>query len=415
MPANRVPGPRISPLEALSRVAEAAVIVMLQGRSGSYLTWHDQPIADLQELPSHILNEHERTSLLLDENAGLSWGQLPSQASFIQCDYEYPQRSAIIVPATHVAHWDVAGRCTLIGPDSTTLQRMVQQLEVPTSPIAPPRFAQPLQPAYSAATHEQHLGRIKQFIAAGDCYQVNLAVPFHGHFIPEPHRDIAAFQALMQHSPSNFSAFFRYPNRPSVVSHSPECLLAARGPHLISVPIKGTRRIAGDAHRAWADLIATAKDGAELAMIIDLVRNDLGKISVPGSVTVTDHAQRIELPYVIHRAARIVATLNPHHHYSDALRALFPAGSITGAPKHRVMDIIAQLEGQPRGPYCGTFGWIGHNSADLAVAIRTAAISHNQVTLHAGGGIVWDSQAAAEWDEVRAKASAMATAWGGSV
>jgi para-aminobenzoate synthetase component 1 len=340
--------------------------------------------------------------------------------------------------APHVVRWDESGKCWLFGLDESVLKWMAERLagpaEVPdpaapfresdeelplvprTTAIAPLALAEPFTPAWDADGHRERVQRIKDYIAAGDCYQVNLAVPFRGRFAAAPHRDIAAFTTLMQQSSGPFSAFFRTPGRPSVVSHSPECLLSVRSDHLTSLPIKGTRRrVVGRENELWSELRAAAKDDAELAMIVDLVRNDLGRAAVTGSVQVVDPAVRLDLPYVIHRAARIDARLRPGLTAYDALMASFPAGSITGAPKRRVMEIISELEGGPRGAYCGTFGWIGPGGGDFAVAIRTAEIDGDAITFHAGGGIVWDSDPASEWDEVRAKAAGMAGALGGEV
>ncbi|HEX3133149.1 MAG TPA: anthranilate synthase component I family protein [Planctomycetota bacterium] len=250
-------------------------------------------------------------------------------------------------------------------------------------------------------------------MAAGDCYQANLAVPFRARLAPGRHRDLAAFLRLMASSPAPFAGFFRNPGRPSIISHSPECFLAQRGRQLVSVPIKGTRRREpGHEDTVRAELANAPKDAAELAMIVDLVRNDLGRVAVPGSVRVADAGHLIDLPYVHHRAARIEATMRDGLTLADAVLAAFPAGSITGAPKLRAMQILRELEGTPRGAYCGAFGWLGAHGGDLAVAIRTASISGDDLTFHAGGGIVWDSDPASEWDEVQAKVSGFAQAMG---
>jgi para-aminobenzoate synthetase component 1 len=274
-------------------------------------------------------------------------------------------------------------------------------------------LASPLIPAWDAAAHAEKVERVRTWIAAGDCYQANLAVPFHARLRPGRHRDIAAFRQLMTVSPAPFAGFFRSSGRPSVISHSPECFLSQRDRQIVSVPIKGTRRRqAGHDAAVRAELSAAPKDAAELAMIVDLVRNDLGRVAIPGSVQVIDPGHFIDLAYVHHRAARVEATLRADTTLADAILAGFPAGSITGAPKLRAMQILSELEGTPRGAYCGAFGWIGAHGGDLAVAIRTASITDDRVTFHAGGGIVWDSQPAAEWDEVLAKVSGFAQAMG---
>jgi anthranilate/para-aminobenzoate synthase component I len=342
---------------------------------------------------------------------GATWADVPVGAALVQLDYEFPRAAPLVIPATHLARWDAAGRCTLHGDDPARLAAMAARLAAFPAASAPPpaRLLAPLVPAWNAASHQARVERIRALIASGDCYQANLAVPFRGRLAPGPHRDIACMRRLLAGSPAPYAAFLRAPGRPSVVSHSPECLLAVRGERLCSVPIKGTRRrVPGRDAESRAELRAAPKDRAELAMIVDLVRNDLGRVAVAGSVRVADPDLLMDLPYVHHRAARIEARRRPGATVADALLAAFPAGSITGAPKIRAMEILADLEGAPRGAYCGAFGWLGADAADLAVAIRTAEVAGDAVTLRAGGGIVWDSDGAAEWDEVLAKAAGLA-------
>jgi len=280
-------------------------------------------------------------------------------------------------------------------------------LPAPAAPEVPsPRLAAPLEPAWSAAEHQAKVRDIQARIARGDCYQVNLAVPFTARLAVGD--DLAVFAALLRASPAPFAAFLRRPGRPSVISHSPENLVAWEGRQAVSSPIKGTRRREpGREDAVRADLLASAKDRAELAMIVDLARNDLGRVAVPGSVRVAEPARLLDLPYVHHLVADVVATLRPGTSADDLITALFPAGSITGAPKKMAMEVIAALEGRPRDAYCGAFGWRTSEAGQLAVAIRTASVQDGRLTLWAGSGITADSDPAAEWDEVRAKADGM--------
>jgi para-aminobenzoate synthetase component 1 len=280
-------------------------------------------------------------------------------------------------------------------------------LPAPAAPdLPPPRLAAGWEPAWSAEAHQAKVRDIQARIARGDCYQVNLAVPFTARLAAGD--DLAVFAALLRASPAPFAAFLRRPGRPTVISHSPENLVAWDGRQAVSSPIKGTRRRElGREDAVRADLLASAKDRAELAMIVDLARNDLGRVAVPGSVRVADPARLLDLPYVHHLVADVVATLRPAATADDLVAALFPAGSITGAPKRMAMEVIAALEGRPRGPYCGAFGWRTADAGQLAVAIRTALVAGDRVTLWAGSGITADSDPAAEWDEVRAKADGM--------
>jgi len=404
-------GPSLSPIDALACIADAPVIALLHGTHGATLVWHDAIppcTADTRAALRHACTT--TVDVPSDDSWGSTWAAVPLGATLVQLDYEFPQQAPVLIAADHVVRWDALGRCTLHGSDDARLQRMAARL-TPTGSPPSARLIAPLAPTWTAQDHADKVECIRAWIASGDCYQANLAVPFTGRLHPGPHRDVALAQRLLTLSPAPFAAFFRAPGRPSVISHSPECLLAVRGERLCSVPIKGTRRrIAGRERETRAALLTSPKDRAELAMIVDLVRNDLGRVAVPGSVTVVDPELAIDLPYVHHRAARIEARRRSTATVDEALMAAFPAGSITGAPKLRAMAILADLESHPRGAYCGTFGWLGANGADLAVAIRTATIADDLVTVHAGGGIVWDSHGASEWDEALAKAAGLRAA-----
>jgi para-aminobenzoate synthetase component 1 len=253
--------------------------------------------------------------------------------------------------------------------------------------------------------------RIREYIAAGDIYQANLTLPFAAELAGGADADLACYLALRARSDAGFGAFLRHGGR-AVVSHSPECFLAADGRHLVSRPIKGTRRREpGREPLVRAELLGSAKDRAELAMIVDLVRNDLGRVAAAGSVRVAEAAGILDLEYVHHLEATVTADLPEEVGLRSCLAATFPAGSITGAPKIRAMEILAELESGPRGPYCGTFGWVASpRHFALAVAIRTMVVSRGRARFDAGGGIVSDSDGEAEWDEAKAKAAMMAAA-----
>ena len=422
------PGPAITPLQALARVADAGEIACLIGERSAALVWShstDRPPSDVTLTAERWLHGLARmgggmTRMRQAPPAaragwGQTWGDVPPESVFLQLDYEFPQVMPRAISAAHLVCWDADGQCTLAGIDDDILAHMAKELSREPVAADPVRLATPLAPAWDAAGHTRRVAQVRDWIAAGDCYQANLAVPFRARLQAGRNRDVAAFHQLMTSSPAPFAGFFRSPDRPSVISHSPECFLAQRGRGLVSVPIKGTRRREpGHEDAVRAELSRAPKDAAELAMIVDLVRNDLGRVAVPGSVQVADAGHLIDLPYVHHRAARIEAVMRDGLTLADAVLAAFPAGSITGAPKLRAMQILADLEGTPRGVYCGAFGWLGAHGGDLAVAIRTASISGDDLTFHAGGGIVWDSDPASEWDEVHAKVSGFAHAMGAS-
>jgi para-aminobenzoate synthetase component 1 len=196
-----------------------------------------------------------------------------------------------------------------------------------------------------------------------------------------------------------------------LVGNSPERFLALDGQgHIETRPIKGTRARGADPQRddaALAELCAAPKERAEHVMIVDLERNDLGRVCSPGSITVDGLARVMALPTVFHLVSTVSGRLRPGVDLAALLRATFPGGSITGAPKQRAMEIIEELEPVRRGPYTGATGWLGvGGDLDLAVAIRTAVITDGRLTLSVGGGIVADSRPDAELGETEAKARA---------
>ncbi len=389
-------------LAALACLHEEPEIWCLSG-PWSLLTWEVEP-ATVADLPRSWDRQSPdwhpgAASLQTGSNIplnGQAWTRFTG-GFLVQADYG---GALEVVRVRSALLWDPAGTLHCIGNPQLPPARRV--------PIPRPRLAGPLVPAWDGATHAEKVAALRGHIARGDCYQVNLTLAFSGTLAVGD--DLAVAAALLAQSPAPFAAVIRRPGRPTVISHSPENFLATAGTQVMSCPIKGTRR-----HGLRDQLLTADKDRAELAMIVDLVRNDLGRIGVPGSVRVPQPTRILDLPYVHHLVADITAQVRPAITWADLLAATFPAGSITGAPKRMAMELITHYEAGPRGAYCGTFGWVGADAAQLAVAIRTLTVAGSCVTLHAGSGIVADSDGAEEWDEVRAKASAMATALGGTV
>ncbi|MEZ4404855.1 MAG: chorismate-binding protein, partial [Kofleriaceae bacterium] len=196
----------------------------------------------------------------------------------------------------------------------------------------------------------------------------------------------------------------------TVVSGSPECFLRRAGDRLVTAPIKGTRPRAAAADvdaAAAAELAVHPKDAAEHLMIVDLERNDLGRIAEVGSVAVDELGKVVALPTVFHLVSTVSARPRPGLTWAALVRATFPGGSITGAPKVRAMQLIDQLEPVARGAYCGALGWFGTGGGlDLAIAIRIAQLTADNLAIHVGGGIVFDSEPAAELAETDDKAAA---------
>lgn len=262
------------------------------------------------------------------------------------------------------------------------------------------------------AAHADAVARIHDHIRGGDVYQANLTARFS---VRTAIAADALFERLVRDNPAPYAAYVETDGG-AVVSCSPELLLHAHGRELMTRPIKGTAaRHADDAEdrRRAEALLASPKDRAELLMITDLLRNDLGKVCAPGTVRVPALRTLESFPHLHHLVATIRGTLDPAYDVLDALAAVFPCGSITGAPKRRAMEILRALEPAPRGIYTGAVGWIGFDrSASLHVAIRTGRHADGVFSFGAGGGIVIDSTAGAEWRELHLKARAFARALG---
>jgi para-aminobenzoate synthetase component 1 len=252
--------------------------------------------------------------------------------------------------------------------------------------------------------------RAQRYIRTGDIYQVNLS-----------HRLTAAcpsawelFQKLAVVSPAPFSAFLdcdggsRH-SRFQLASSSPEQFLRMSGSHIVTRPIKGTRPRAADATRDAQlayELQTSAKELAELVMITDLLRNDLGKVCEYGSVRTPEIAKLEKFAQVQHLVSTVEGRLRPDVTHFAALASAFPGGSITGAPKFRALEIIDELEPVSRGPYCGCIGYLGFNrESQLNIAIRTAICKDGRAHFNVGAGIVADSNAEAEYEETLAKAA----------
>ncbi len=250
--------------------------------------------------------------------------------------------------------------------------------------------------------------RVHAYLRAGDCYQVNLAQRFE---VAASGPAWPAYRRLRRGSRAPFAAYLATPSA-AVLSVSPERFLQVDPDGRVETrPIKGTRPRDPDPvrDRELADsLVHSAKDRAENVMIVDLLRNDLGRVCATGSVRVPHLFELESFPGVHHLVSTVSGTLDGDRHPLDLLRACFPGGSITGAPKIRAMEIIEELEPHRRGVYCGAIGYVGHDGAmDTNIAIRTLVYSNGRARCWAGGGLVIDSQPAAEYQETFDKAAGM--------
>lgn len=263
---------------------------------------------------------------------------------------------------------------------------------------------------------EDYLQRCRlalDYIRAGDIFQVNLS---RRYSVKTSLRPDQLYARLAATNPADYAAYLApHGDLPAIVSSSPELFLHKSGRDVTTRPIKGTRPRTGHPSRdeaARCALRASAKDRAELNMIIDLERNDLSRVCDTGSVRVISDGEIETLPHVFHRTATITGRLRDRCAAIDLLRATFPGGSITGAPKVRAMQIIHELEAAPRGAYCGAIGWAGlHGDLALNLAIRTmTAYRDGSVEFHVGSGIVADSVPDEELMELNAKAVGMLAA-----
>ncbi|GAA5316533.1 MAG: aminodeoxychorismate synthase component I [Candidatus Pelagadaptatus aseana] len=257
-----------------------------------------------------------------------------------------------------------------------------------------------VQPQISEQRHLQSVEKIKDYILAGDCYQVNLAQRFDMNYQGDCY---AAYLALREALPSQYSCYMETDNA-VLLSLSPECFLSAdRFGHITTKPIKGTlprgETPAQDQQLAKT-LLTSEKDRAENLMIVDLLRNDLSKICAPHSVQTQKLFELESYANVHHLVSTITGQKLADVSATDLLKACFPGGSITGAPKKRAMEIIEELEASRRSVYCGSIGYIGFDGAlDMNIAIRTLIADDNKLYCWGGGGIVADSSPAGEYEE----------------
>lgn len=257
---------------------------------------------------------------------------------------------------------------------------------------------------------------LKSRIGQGECIQVVPSVRFQAPFEGEP---FSLYRRLRRINPSPYLFFMRLPGI-TLMGSSPEVMVGCQEGRLRLNPIAGTRPRGcseGEDNLFEGELMNDAKEQAEHVMLVDLGRNDLGKVAVPGSVTLERYMEVERFSHVMHLTSYITAALTEGKDALDVLAAVFPAGTVSGAPKIRAMELIAQAERQPRGPYAGAIGWLGLDkdavSLDLGITIRSLWIKNGQAHWQAGGGVVFDSEPEQEWKECNNKAAAVFAAASG--
>ena len=292
-----------------------------------------------------------------------------------------------------------------------TLSRFQEELSTP-----PPRRSEArvgrLVSGLSRDEYLQSVRSIREYIARGHVYQVNMSQRFEAAFAGDA---FALFTALYGANPAPFFAYLQAGDH-QVVCTSPERFIELRGTKVETRPIKGTRprgKTPDDDAALRRDLETSAKDDSELSMIVDLLRNDIGKVCVPGSVKVVDHKRVEAYENVYHLVSVVAGELGAGKTAVDLLRATFPGGSITGCPKIRSMEVIDELEPVRRHLYTGSIGYLGfRGSMDFNIAIRTATITEGRLVYSVGGGVVYDSDPADEYEETLHKGRTLAQALG---
>lgn len=303
-------------------------------------------------------------------------------------------------------------RLTLVSlGDAQARLRWLQQW--PARDAAPFSLTSPWRSNLSYSDYAARFQAVQDYIQAGDCYQVNLAQRFQAGYQGD---EWQAFCRLNAANRAPFSAFLRLPDS-AILSLSPERFLSLKGDEIETRPIKGTRPRQADAEADRLEALALArseKDRAENLMIVDLLRNDIGRVAAPGSVSVPELFVVEPFPAVHHLVSTIRARLPPALYACDLLRACFPGGSITGAPKIRAMEIIDELEPHRRNAWCGSIGYLSLcGRMDTSITIRTLIAERQQLYCAAGGGVVADSELDAEYQETLHKVSRILPALSG--
>lgn len=292
----------------------------------------------------------------------------PGVARVVFAPYETAGKDALVLGA---------GRCEQV------------ELELDVAPAS-------LSPTLDETGHRDAVETIREAIAAGDVYQVNFTLRAR----LEPVDGASLLSALCRREVPRFAAWVRLPDGRELVSASPELFFEQQGPRVHVQPMKGTARAA-------SVLETSDKDACELAMITDLLRNDLVPVCEPRSVTVVAERRYLQLAYAVQSVSDVEGTLLPGLDALDLLDALHPGGSITGAPKQAAMEMISRLETSPRGAYCGALGLWTEDRAVFSILIRTAQREETGWVYGVGGGIVWGSDPQAELDEARLKLGAL--------
>jgi len=323
--------------------------------------------------------------------------------------YDNVRHSALIVCYVRVGEGDDA-RAAYKHAEQT-LEAVVRRLRDPlpadvvTTPV---REAMEVRRSMSEAEYHDVVKRAKEYIEAGDIFQVVLAQQFQMPLQVDP---FSIYRHLRAINPSPYLFFIRMEEEAVLVGSSPEILVRLENGRVDVRPIAGTRRRGADGEEDIAleeDLLADPKERSEHVMLVDLGRNDVGRVAEVGSVHVNEYAQVERYSHVMHIVSNVQGRLRDGLDWLDVLRATFPAGTLSGAPKVRAMEIIDELETVRRGPYGGCAGYVDYSgNMDMAITIRTMVVHGDTITLQNGAGVVADSQPELEFEECLNKARAV--------
>ncbi|WP_339743382.1 aminodeoxychorismate synthase component I [uncultured Maricaulis sp.] len=418
-PLLEIVRPWRDPIVAFAPLAgEDRALLLHDGRSGRarIFAWPSQVFDDGSRSGFEALQAAFRTPEAEGMLAGLFGYDL---ASVFEALPTRPARWPALAFARYPvwAEFDqAAGKLTVRGRDPDLMTRLADLLErapVPANPMAPAGPAR-WSGRWSPTRYLAAASRARDYVHAGDVFQVNLSQAFEAE-LAQGDEPYAVFERLCRASPAPHAAYFRLDATHVILTNSPERFVSVRAGQVEARPIKGTRKRSVDPVEDAAlasELAASAKDRAENLMIVDLMRNDISRVCASGSVRVPVLCAVESYANVHHLVSVVEGELAAGQDVFDLVTASFPPGSITGAPKVRAMQIIAELEGESRGPYCGALGWISEaGDMDLNVMIRTAAMRVEDgvwhATIRSGGGIVADSDPQAEYEETLTKASAL--------
>ena len=290
-------------------------------------------------------------------------------------------------------------------------ERVARALEILAEPAPPqggPEALPPLRPTHDPAYFKGMVEAVKAHIVEGDLIQ---CVPSQSFVTAAPRDPVSLYRVQRHVNPSPYLYYFQLEGV-TLVGSSPETMIKLQGRTACLRPIAGTRRRGAteqEDRALAADLLADEKERAEHLMLVDLGRNELGRVSIPGTVQVTELMTVERYSHVMHLVSKVVSELEDGRDAFDLFPASFPAGTLTGAPKVRAMELVAELEDEPRGPYGGAVGYFAiGGDMDWAICIRTTVIEHGRMTVRAGAGIVYDSVPDNEYQETVNKAGALA-------